>query len=97
MTQLCSVPMEYFIDAKLSRVLYPTLLAACFENEANTQVMEAEVSPKLLANFLEEKLLDAEQDDVASRPLAATLTYAAESRFPRRYWQPAVAYFCNKQ
>lgn len=50
---LCQLPFDYFSNRRLTRVLYPTLIAACFENEDNSDIVRSELSLSLLANFLE--------------------------------------------
>ena len=38
---------------RLRNVLFPTLIAACFENEENKKIIEQEVSCALLENYIE--------------------------------------------
>ncbi|XP_054932953.1 S phase cyclin A-associated protein in the endoplasmic reticulum isoform X4 [Dermacentor andersoni] len=50
---LCTLPFEYFSNPELTQVLFPTLVCCCFGNEHNRTVLEKELSPVLLANFVE--------------------------------------------
>ncbi|KAL1435401.1 hypothetical protein MTO96_000078 [Rhipicephalus appendiculatus] len=50
---LCTLPFEYFSNPELTQVLLPTLVCCCFNNEHNRTVLEKELSPVLLANFVE--------------------------------------------
>lgn len=87
---LCTLPFEYFSNPKLTQVLLPTLVCCCFGNEHNRTVLEKELSPLLLANFVEERLLDlhcgkkrGDGDD----------WFSLESRFPKNKWTAAKAFF----
>ena len=51
--QLCSLPFQYFSDPRLTNVLFPTLIACCYNNHSNRQILEQELSCVLLANFIE--------------------------------------------
>ncbi|XP_077514235.1 SCAPER domain-containing protein short spindle 3 isoform X2 [Amblyomma americanum] len=87
---LCTLPFEYFSNPKLTQVLLPTLVCCCFGNEHNRTVLEKELSPLLLANFVEECLLDlhcgkkrGDGDD----------WFSLETRFPKSKWTAAKAFF----
>ena len=51
--QLCSLPFQYFSDPKLVTILYPCLIACCYDCDRNKVILEQELSCDLLANFLE--------------------------------------------
>lgn len=89
---LCTLPFEYFSNPELTQVLLPTLVCCCFRNEHNRTILEQELSPVLLANFVEECLLDlhcgkkrADGDD----------WWSLESRFPKNKWTAAKAFFSD--
>ncbi len=50
--QLCNLPINYFSQPELKRVLFPTLLAACHDNEMNTGVLTDEMSFGLLEEYV---------------------------------------------
>ena len=51
--QLCNLPINYFSQPELKRILFPTLLAACHDNEVNTGVLTEEMSLGLLREYVE--------------------------------------------
>ena len=51
--QLCCLPFEYFSDPRLEEILLPTLISCCFQNSENRRILEQELSPVMLASFLE--------------------------------------------
>jgi hypothetical protein len=51
--QLCSLPFQYFSDARLMSILFPSLVSCCFRVERNREILEQELSCALLANFIE--------------------------------------------
>ncbi|CAG2103004.1 unnamed protein product [Medioppia subpectinata] len=55
--QLCSLPIEYFSDDRLSAVLVQTLIACCFQNPQNWTVLEKEMSTLILLTFSESKVV----------------------------------------
>ncbi|XP_048584169.1 S phase cyclin A-associated protein in the endoplasmic reticulum isoform X2 [Nematostella vectensis] len=93
--QLCSLPFQYFSDPRLRNVLFPSLIASCYDNEENKAIIEQEVSCALLENFLQDKLLDGEQDKLLpskSRNTSADDVperFSLESRFPVTLWNKA--------
>ncbi|VDP87420.1 unnamed protein product [Schistosoma mattheei] len=51
--RLLSLPFEYFSYCPLTDILYPTLIACCYKHSLNTSVLESELSPSILANYIE--------------------------------------------
>lgn len=47
------VTCRFKFCSRLRNVLFPTLIAACFENEENKKIIEQEVSCALLENYIE--------------------------------------------
>ncbi|VDQ05654.1 unnamed protein product [Trichobilharzia regenti] len=50
---LLSLPFEYFSHHPLTDILYPTLIACCYQHAQNTSILETELSPTILANYIE--------------------------------------------
>lgn len=101
--QMCSLPFQYFSDPRLVNILFPTLISCCYNNQANREILEQELSCVLLSNFIEEKFLesqtsqpssvkknsDKEKRDSKEAELRMTLAY----RFPQEQWTAAQEYF----
>lgn len=51
--QLCGLPFEYFSDPSLTKILLPTLISCCYPNTETLKVLELEMSPSMLASFIE--------------------------------------------
>lgn len=47
------MPFEYFSDPALMTILFPTLISCCFQNAENREIMEQEMSPAMLASYIE--------------------------------------------
>ncbi|XP_064618910.1 S phase cyclin A-associated protein in the endoplasmic reticulum-like isoform X2 [Lineus longissimus] len=102
--QLCSLPFQYFSDPRLTNVLFPTLVSCCYNNQANREILEKELSCALLSNFMEEKKLEAQQAKLQNSKKTAKLQdkdkakevepkMALPSRFPVESWDDAQEYF----
>lgn len=87
---LCTLPFEYFSNPELTQVLLPTLVCCCFNNEHNRTVLEKELSPVLLANFVEECLLDLH---CGKKQKDGDDWWSLETRFPKNKWTAAKAFF----
>lgn len=92
---LCLLPFQYFSDPRLRNVLFPTLIAACFENEENKRIIEQEVSCALLENYVEEQLLDVQHDQLLPSQSQrrsdgkVSQRFALVNRFPLSKWEQA--------
>ncbi|XP_023932135.1 S phase cyclin A-associated protein in the endoplasmic reticulum-like isoform X1 [Lingula anatina] len=102
--QLCALPFQYFSDPRLTNVLFPTLIVCCYHNDQNRSIIEQELSSALLANFIEEKLLEAQQAKLmpsASKKLKnpekdqADTRMSLQARFPSEEWTKAQEYFSS--
>jgi hypothetical protein len=51
--KLCQLPFQYFSDPRLIKVLFPSLIAACYNNRQNKVILEQEMSCVLLATFIQ--------------------------------------------
>ncbi|MGH0153040.1 UNVERIFIED_CONTAM: hypothetical protein FKN15_050050 [Acipenser sinensis] len=51
--KLCQLPFQYFSDPRLIKVLFPTLISACYNNSQNKVILEQEMSCILLATFIQ--------------------------------------------
>nr|XP_040132457.1 S phase cyclin A-associated protein in the endoplasmic reticulum isoform X3 [Ictidomys tridecemlineatus] len=52
--KLCQLPFQYFSDPRLIKVLFPSLIAACYNNLQNKIILEQEMSCILLATFIQD-------------------------------------------
>ncbi|XP_067932138.1 S phase cyclin A-associated protein in the endoplasmic reticulum-like [Watersipora subatra] len=96
--QLCSLPFQYFSDPRLTLILYPCLIAACYQSDSNRNILEQELSSDLLANFLEESELQLQQKKLSpsvTRKSNSDGRMALAVRFPERLWQDAKQYFSS--
>ncbi|XP_018619288.2 S phase cyclin A-associated protein in the endoplasmic reticulum isoform X1 [Scleropages formosus] len=100
--KLCQLPFQYFSDPRLIKVLFPTLISACYNNPQNKVILQQEMSCVLLATFIQdcaqnsfqttartsqEREKDSVCDDVLELP----------NRFPRGQWEEALQFFLKKQ
>lgn len=53
--KLCQLPFQYFSHPRLIRVLFPTLISACYNNSHNKAILQQEMSCVLLATFIQVK------------------------------------------
>uniref|UniRef100_A0A8C9TF90 S-phase cyclin A-associated protein in the ER n=1 Tax=Scleropages formosus TaxID=113540 RepID=A0A8C9TF90_SCLFO len=51
--KLCQLPFQYFSDPRLIKVLFPTLISACYNNPQNKVILQQEMSCVLLATFIQ--------------------------------------------
>ncbi|XP_054883343.1 S phase cyclin A-associated protein in the endoplasmic reticulum isoform X4 [Poeciliopsis prolifica] len=98
--KLCQLPFQYFSHPRLIRVLFPTLISACYNNSHNKAILQQEMSCVLLATFIQdcvpnEKDSESKINKCATRGLQndCLLSY----RFPRDQWDSALQFFLKKQ
>ncbi|XP_078316158.1 S phase cyclin A-associated protein in the endoplasmic reticulum-like isoform X2 [Crassostrea virginica] len=98
--QMCSLPFQYFSDPRLTGILFPTLIACCYNNQSNTAILELELSCALLANFIEEKILETQAKSTSSSSSKKApekelgdQRMALLSRFPQEQLTAAQEYF----
>uniref|UniRef100_A0A8B9LIE4 S-phase cyclin A associated protein in the ER n=1 Tax=Astyanax mexicanus TaxID=7994 RepID=A0A8B9LIE4_ASTMX len=88
--KLCQLPFQYFSHPRLIKVLFPSLISACYNNQQNKVILQQEMSCVLLATFI--------QVPVQNSRSSAALDYCELSnRFPREQWDSALHFFLNKQ
>ncbi|XP_058264690.1 S phase cyclin A-associated protein in the endoplasmic reticulum isoform X4 [Hemibagrus wyckioides] len=99
--KLCQLPFQYFSHPHLIKVLFPSLISACYNNQQNKVMLQQEMSCVLLATFIQD--CASCENQPASRPphqerVSALLNYCELSnRFPRDQWDSALQFFLNKQ
>ncbi|XP_014401736.1 PREDICTED: S phase cyclin A-associated protein in the endoplasmic reticulum [Myotis brandtii] len=99
--KLCQLPFPYFSDPRLVKVLFPSLIAACYNNGQNKIILEQEMSCVLLASFI--------QDFAQNHGQAANQSYQPKgkclgsqdylelaNRFPQQAWEEARQFFLRK-
>ena len=62
--RLCNLPIAYFNDKKYVNVLFPTLIAICYENERNYSILQHEMSVELLINYIKQQAIVHSADDM---------------------------------
>ncbi|XP_043933400.1 S phase cyclin A-associated protein in the endoplasmic reticulum [Protopterus annectens] len=100
--KLCQLPFQYFSDPRLIKVLFPALIAACYNNTQNKVILEQEMSCILLATFIQDCAQNTVQmDHKTSRPeenLNNLFDYLElANRFPREMWDDARQFFVKKE
>ncbi|XP_054569388.1 S phase cyclin A-associated protein in the endoplasmic reticulum [Eptesicus fuscus] len=99
--KLCQLPFQYFSDPRLVRVLFPSLIAACFNNGHNKVILEQEMSCVLLASFLQDFAQSHGQaENQSSQPKGKCLGsqdyLELANRFPQQAWEEARQFFLKK-
>ncbi|KAG8186344.1 hypothetical protein JTE90_005872 [Oedothorax gibbosus] len=62
--QLCCLPFLYFSDLELTDILFPTLIACCYNNLENKTILQQEMTSELLSNYIEVKYLNIEDSSL---------------------------------
>jgi hypothetical protein len=95
---LCSLPFEYFSDPKLTKLLYPTLISACYNAQDNKAILEVDLNSQLLCSYLENQISEACLANSSSgiKDDRACNFLAFEHRFPKMHWDSALLFFSQK-
>ncbi|KAM9502890.1 S phase cyclin A-associated protein in the endoplasmic reticulum-like isoform 6-T6 [Salvelinus alpinus] len=99
--KLCQLPFQYFSHPRLIKVLFPSLISACYNNPQNKVILQQEMSCMLLATFIQDGASSEnhpdnrmQQGDRVSQPLDYC---ELSNRFPRDQWDSALQFFLKKQ
>ncbi|XP_053258622.1 S phase cyclin A-associated protein in the endoplasmic reticulum isoform X3 [Podarcis raffonei] len=100
--KLCQLPFQYFSDPRLIKVLFPTLIAACYSNPQNKVILEQEMSCVLLATFIQDFTQSSSQTDNQSSQQREKIFSSQDylelsNRFPRQTWEEARQFFLKKE
>ncbi|KAI5163845.1 S Phase Cyclin A-Associated Protein In The Endoplasmic Reticulum [Manis pentadactyla] len=100
--KLCQLPFQYFSDPQLIKVLFPSLIAACFNNRQNKVILEQEMSCVLLATFIQDFAQTSSQADNQSYQLKGKCLGFQDylelaNRFPQQAWEEARLFFLKKE
>ncbi|XP_016823720.1 S phase cyclin A-associated protein in the endoplasmic reticulum isoform X3 [Cricetulus griseus] len=100
--KLCQLPFQYFSDPRLIKVLFPSLIAASYNNLQNKIILEQEMSCVLLATFIQDfAQTPGHVDNQSAYPkgkrgnLGDYLELA--NRFPQQAWDEARQFFLKKE
>ncbi|XP_073068329.1 S phase cyclin A-associated protein in the endoplasmic reticulum isoform X3 [Manis javanica] len=100
--KLCQLPFQYFSDPQLIKVLFPSLIAACFNSRQNKTILEHEMSCVLLATFIQDFAQTSSQADNQSYQLKGKCLGFQDylelaNRFPQQAWEEARLFFLKKE
>ncbi|KAF5911486.1 hypothetical protein HPG69_000778, partial [Diceros bicornis minor] len=100
--KLCQLPFQYFSDPRLIKVLFPSLIAACYNNHQNKVILEQEMSCVLLATFIQDFAQTPGQADNQSyqpkgKCLGSQDYLELANRFPQQAWEEARQFFLKKE
>uniref|UniRef100_A0A3B3H4Q3 S-phase cyclin A-associated protein in the ER n=1 Tax=Oryzias latipes TaxID=8090 RepID=A0A3B3H4Q3_ORYLA len=92
--KLCQLPFQYFSHPRLIRVLFPSLISACYNNSHNKAILQQEMSCVLLSTFIQ-----------VNQKSTSDFTYIHKmldfcelsNRFPADQWDSALQFFLKKQ
>ncbi|XP_074088582.1 S phase cyclin A-associated protein in the endoplasmic reticulum isoform X2 [Macrotis lagotis] len=100
--KLCQLPFQYFSDPRLIKVLFPSLIAACYNNPQNKIILEQEMSCVLLATFIQDfEPIPGQTEDLY--PQTREKFFAPQdylelcNRFPEQAWEEARQFFLRKE
>ena len=89
LSKLSSLPFGFFVDPQKKNVLFPTLVAACLDNETNKKHIEDDLNPELLGVFLREKIAAVNKGEGEDWKDAVE----ASKRLPFELWESGVKFF----
>ncbi|XP_058500573.1 S phase cyclin A-associated protein in the endoplasmic reticulum isoform X1 [Solea solea] len=97
--KLCQLPFPYFSQRHLVKVLFPSLIAACYNNSQNKVILQQEMSCVLLATFIQDCATDEKISDNKTKQTVSQLHDYNEMsyRFPRDQWDSALQFFLKEQ
>ncbi|XP_025774256.1 S phase cyclin A-associated protein in the endoplasmic reticulum isoform X2 [Puma concolor] len=100
--KLCQLPFLYFSDPRLIKVLFPSLIAACYNNRQNKIILEQEMSCVLLATFIQDFVQTSGQADnqlyqPKGKSLGSQDYLELANRFPQEAWEEARQFFLKKE
>ncbi|KAM9351779.1 S phase cyclin A-associated protein in the endoplasmic reticulum [Symphorus nematophorus] len=97
--KLCQLPFQYFSHPRLIRVLFPSLISACYNNSQNKVILQQEMSCVLLATFIQDCAAnEKDSNNKTKQTVSQPLDYCELSnRFPRDQWDSALQFFLKKQ
>ncbi|XP_026031722.1 S phase cyclin A-associated protein in the endoplasmic reticulum isoform X3 [Astatotilapia calliptera] len=97
--KLCQLPFQYFSHPRLIKVLFPSLISACYNNPENKVILQQEMSCVLLARFIQDCASEEkDSDNKPSKTVFQPLDFCELSnRFPRDQWDSALQFFLKKQ
>ncbi|XP_076984583.1 S phase cyclin A-associated protein in the endoplasmic reticulum isoform X2 [Tamandua tetradactyla] len=100
--KLCQLPFQYFSDPRLIKVLFPSLIAACYNNLQNKIILEQEMSCVLLATFIQDFAQTPGQADNQScspkgKCFGSQDYLELANRFPQQAWEEARQFFLKKE
>ncbi|XP_063555121.1 S phase cyclin A-associated protein in the endoplasmic reticulum isoform X3 [Gorilla gorilla gorilla] len=100
--KLCQLPFQYFSDPRLIKVLFPSLIAACYNNRQNKIILEQEMSCVLLATFIQDLAQTPGQAEnqpyqPKGKCLGSQDYLELANRFPQQAWEEARQFFLKKE
>ncbi|XP_059123907.1 S phase cyclin A-associated protein in the endoplasmic reticulum isoform X4 [Peromyscus eremicus] len=100
--KLCQLPFQYFSDPRLIKVLFPSLIAATYNNLQNKIILEQEMSCVLLATFIQDFAQTPGPVDYQSSYPKGKLGNPGDylelaNRFPQQAWEEARQFFLKKE
>ncbi|XP_068170027.1 S phase cyclin A-associated protein in the endoplasmic reticulum isoform X2 [Antennarius striatus] len=96
--KLCQLPFQYFSNPRLIRVLFPSLISACYNNSQNKVILQQEMSCVMLATFIQDCAAKEDSVNKTKQGDSHVLDHCELSnRFPRDQWDLALKFFLKKE